>query len=130
MFAEFDEKRKKRKEKENLMATVSQNLQKKATLVVSNLKESVTEEDLSELFGDIGNLRKVNMKGKGVAEIVFVKREDAEEAVEMYDQRLLVGRAMKCTLQKSTIEKSQTSQVGKSVIGNKKSIVYPTKLKA
>ena len=55
------------------MATVSQNLQKKATLVVSNLKESVTEEDLSELFGDIGNLRKVNMKGKGVAEIVFVK---------------------------------------------------------
>ena len=68
-------------------------------LVVSNLEESVTEEDLSELFGDIGNVRKVNMKGRGVAEIVFVKREAAEKAVEMYDKRLLDGRAMKCTIE-------------------------------
>ena len=68
-------------------------------MVVSNLKESVTKEDLSELFGEIGDVRKVNMKGRGVAEIVFVKREAAEEAVEMYDQRLLDGRAMKCTIE-------------------------------
>ena len=68
-------------------------------LVVSNLEESVTDEDLSELFGDIGNVRKVSMKGRGVAEIVFVKREAAEKAVEMYDKRLLDGRAMKCTIE-------------------------------
>ena len=80
------------------MAAVSQNLQKRATLVVSNLEESVTDEDLSELFGDIGNVHKVSMKDRGVAEIVFVKREDAEIAVEMYDERLFYGRAMKCTL--------------------------------
>ena len=68
-------------------------------LVVSNLEESVTDEDLSELFGDIGNVRKVSMKGRGVAEIVFVKREAAEKAVEMYDKRLLDGRPMKCTIE-------------------------------
>ena len=68
-------------------------------MVVSNLEESVTQEDLSELFfGDIGNVRKVNMKSRGVAEIVFAKREDAEKAVEMYDQEFLDGRAMKCTI--------------------------------
>ena len=53
-------------------------------LVVSNLEESVTDEDLTELFGDIGNVRKVSMNGRGIAEIVFVKREAAEKAVEMY----------------------------------------------
>ena len=70
-------------------------------LVVSNLEESVTEEDISELFvlANIGNVQKVNMKGRGVAEIVFVKREAAEKAVEMYDKRLLDGRAMKCTIE-------------------------------
>ena len=76
-------------------------------LVVSNLEESVTDEDLSELFGDIGNVRKVSMKGRGVAEIVFVKREAAEKAVEMYDKRLLDGRAMKCTIE--GVSRSQKS---------------------
>ena len=68
-------------------------------LVVSNLEESVTDEDLTELFGDIGNVCKVSMKGKGIAEIVFAKREAAEKAVEMYDKRLLDGRPMKCTIE-------------------------------
>ena len=57
------------------------------TLVVSNLEETVTKKDLSDLFGDIGKVRKVNMKVRGVAEIVFVKREDAEKAVEKYDHK-------------------------------------------
>ena len=76
-------------------------------LVVSNLEESVTDEDLSELFGDIGNVRKVSMKGKGIAEIVFVKREAAEKAVEMYDNRLLDERPMKCTIE--GVSRSQKS---------------------
>ena len=67
-------------------------------MVVSNLKDSVTEEDLGELFGELGNVKKVNMKRRGVAEIVFVKRKAAEKAVEMYNKVLLDGRAMKCTI--------------------------------
>ena len=39
--------------------------------------------------------------GKGVAEIVFVKRADAQKAVEMYDHRLLDGRAMNCSMASS-----------------------------
>ena len=70
-------------------------------VVVSNLEESVTNEDLSELFGNIGNVRKVSMKGKGLAEIVFVKKEDAEKAVVKYDHRILDGRAMNCSMASS-----------------------------
>ena len=87
-------------------------------MVVSNLKESVTEEDVSELFGEIGDLRKVNMKGRGVAEIVFVKREAAEKAVEMYDKRLLDGRAMKCTISGGGERKSGCFKCGEE--GHKK----------
>ena len=68
-------------------------------LVVSNLEESVTVGDISQLFGEVGTVQKVSMKGKGIAEIVFVKREDAQKAVETYDKRLLDGRAMKCTIE-------------------------------
>ena len=67
--------------------------------VIANLEESVTIEDLSELVSDIGDVRKVSMKGKGVAEIIFVKMEAAQKAVEMYDKRLLDGRPMKCTIE-------------------------------
>ena len=94
-----EEERKKKKDEENLAkAKINQNPQKSTILDVSNLEESVTIKDLSELFCDIGNVRKVNMKGSGAAEIVFVKSEDAEKAVKMYDKRLLNGRAIKCTL--------------------------------
>ena len=71
---------------------------KNPVVVVSNLAESVTDEDLSELFDDIGKVRKVTMKGSGGAEIVFVNKEDAKKAVETYDKRLLDGRTIKCTL--------------------------------
>ena len=67
--------------------------------VITNLEESVTVEDLSELVSDIGDVRKVSMIGKGVGEIIFVKIEDAKKAVELYDKRLLDGRPMKCTIE-------------------------------
>ena len=42
--------------------------------VVSNLQTSVSQEDLSELFGDVGPLRRVKMLGPGSAEIVFLNK--------------------------------------------------------
>ena len=42
--------------------------------VVSNLQASVSQEDLSELFGDVGPLRRVKMLGPGSAEIVFLNK--------------------------------------------------------
>ena len=42
--------------------------------VVSNLQTSVSQEDLSELFVDVGPLRRVKMLGPGSAEIVFLNK--------------------------------------------------------
>jgi len=64
-------------------------------VVVSNLEESVTQEDINELFSDVGNVRNVRMAGKGVAEVVFARREHAEKAIDVYDKRQLDGRVMK-----------------------------------
>ena len=64
-------------------------------VVVSNLEESVTQEDITELFSAVGTIRSVRMVGKGVAEVVFPHRDVAETAIDVYDKRLLDGSRMK-----------------------------------
>lgn len=65
-------------------------------VVVSNLQDSVTQEDIVELFGDIGALKRARLVETGVAEVVFVKMSDAAKAVEIYHNRQLDGKPMKC----------------------------------
>jgi len=68
-------------------------------VVVSNLQSSVSQEDLSELFGDVGTLRRVKMlPTPGSAEIVFMNKEDADRAIEVYHNRQLDGQPMKCQM--------------------------------
>ena len=67
-------------------------------IVVKNLQDSVTQEDITELFSDVGPLKRAKMATAGVAEVVFVKMEDAKKAVEIYHDRLLDGKAMKCSI--------------------------------
>ena len=69
-----------------------------AKIQVSNLEDSVSQEDISELFGDIGALKRAKLVEPGVAEVVFIKKEDAQKAVEIYHNRQLDGKAMKCKL--------------------------------
>ncbi len=67
-----------------------------AKIVVANLQSSVTQEDITELFGDVGALKRAKIVEPGVAEIVFVNRSDALRAVEIYHNRQLDGKAMRC----------------------------------
>jgi RNA recognition motif-containing protein len=67
-------------------------------IVLSNLQTSVTYDDIVELFGDVGALRRVRVNTPGQAEVTFVNHEDAEKAVEIYHNRQLDGKPMKCTL--------------------------------
>ncbi len=64
-------------------------------MIVSNLHHTVTEEDVMELFGDLGPLKRARMKENGDAEIVFVNKIDATRAVDAYHNRQLDGRPMK-----------------------------------
>jgi len=69
-----------------------------AKIQVANLNDSVSQEDISELFGDVGSLKRAKLVAQGVAEVVFFNMADAVKAVEIYHNRQLDGKPMKCVV--------------------------------
>jgi hypothetical protein len=67
-------------------------------LFISNLHPRVTEDDVLELFSDIGPIKRARFLEKGLAEVVYVKLEHAKEAIYKYDKNELDGRPMKIEL--------------------------------
>lgn len=65
---------------------------------VNNLHPRVTEEDIVELFCVCGALKRARLVKVGVAEVVFVRKEDAVSAYRKYNNRCLDGQPMKCNL--------------------------------
>lgn len=82
----------------DLRRQMSDNYPTGTKVVVSNLHETVTTDDLQELFGDIGKLQIVKMSTPGTADITFLHKEHAEKAIEVYHNRQLDGQPMKCHL--------------------------------
>ncbi|XP_012281191.1 polymerase delta-interacting protein 3 [Orussus abietinus] len=67
-------------------------------IVVSNLQANVTQEDIKELFEDVGELLVSRLVRPGTAEVIYKTLKDATKAVETYHNRLLDGHPMKCLL--------------------------------
>ncbi|XP_048848010.1 polymerase delta-interacting protein 3 isoform X2 [Brienomyrus brachyistius] len=67
-------------------------------MTVNNLHPRVTEEDIVELFCVCGALKRTRLLQTGVAEVVFVRKEDAIAAYRKYNNRCLDGQPMKCNL--------------------------------
>ncbi|XP_034395778.1 polymerase delta-interacting protein 3 [Cyclopterus lumpus] len=67
-------------------------------ITVNNLHPRVTEEDIVELFCVCGALKRARLVKVGVAEVVFVRKEDAVSAYTKYNNRCLDGQPMKCNL--------------------------------
>ena len=67
-------------------------------ITVSNLHPLVTQQDVEELFGVVGDLRSCKMLGRGTAEVVYVRKEDAMFALSRYHNRKLDGQPMQCKL--------------------------------
>ncbi|XP_066157377.1 polymerase delta-interacting protein 3-like isoform X2 [Euwallacea fornicatus] len=67
-------------------------------IVVSNLQSTVTEDDIKELFEDIGQLLSAKLVRSGVAEVIYKNLKDAQKAVDTYHNRQLDGQPMKCLL--------------------------------
>ena len=74
-------------------------------LRAGNLDFGVTSDDLTELFGNFGDLKKVEVIAKpdgssrGFAFITFKRKADAETALSTYNGAVLDGKAMKITMQ-------------------------------
>jgi RNA recognition motif-containing protein len=66
-------------------------------VLVSNLHPNVTEDDILELFSAIGPIKRAKLN-KGTANVVFVKLEDARNAISSYNSKLLDGRELKIEL--------------------------------
>ncbi|CAF0981542.1 unnamed protein product [Brachionus calyciflorus] len=67
-------------------------------LYISNLHPRVTEDDILELFGDIGPIKRARFLERGLAEVIYLKLEDAKEAIRKYDRNELDGRPMRIEL--------------------------------
>ena len=59
---------------------------KDVKVVVSNLDERMSEDDLTELFGRIGTVTKVKLCDQNIAEIIFDKKEDAQKAINVFNK--------------------------------------------
>ncbi|KAK3039313.1 hypothetical protein RJ639_028713 [Escallonia herrerae] len=70
-------------------------------LYVSNLDIGVTNEDIRELFSEIGELKRFavhydkNGRPSGSAEVLFARRSDAFQALKRYNNVQLDGKPMK-----------------------------------
>ncbi|CAH2079657.1 unnamed protein product [Thlaspi arvense] len=70
-------------------------------LHITNLDHGVTNEDIRELFSEIGELKRYaihfdkNGRPSGTAEVVYPRRSDAFQALKKYNNVLLDGRPMR-----------------------------------
>ncbi|KAI3824334.1 hypothetical protein L1987_05792 [Smallanthus sonchifolius] len=86
---------------ESLKAAGVTGLDNGAKLYVSNLDIGVTNEDIRELFSEIGELKRYAIhydksgRPNGTAEVMFARRSDAFHALKRYNNVQLDGKPMK-----------------------------------
>ncbi|XP_003385470.2 PREDICTED: polymerase delta-interacting protein 3-like [Amphimedon queenslandica] len=87
------------------------------TLVISNLNDTVSRNDVSELCSAVGPVETVNMIAPGVAEVTYRYKDDALEAFKKYNQRNLDGMPMVCRLQSGAGSGRPRSSINMSIGG-------------
>ncbi|XP_012524484.2 uncharacterized protein LOC105829943 [Monomorium pharaonis] len=91
-------------------------------IVVSNLQANVTQEDIKELFEDVGELLVSRLVRPGTAEVIYKTLKDATKAVETYHNRQLDGHPMKCLLVNPRPKNNPTGPAVRSITESRRSI--------
>ncbi|CAF3822612.1 unnamed protein product [Rotaria sordida] len=102
--------------------STTQSISIPGTILVTNLQPSVTEEDVIELFSEIGRINEITTLSQGCVQIIYTKREHAEQAVTKYHNRLLDGQFMYVSLQQSSSYPKITNNIQQSAKENGTSI--------
>ncbi|KAG8662523.1 THO complex subunit 4D isoform X2 [Manihot esculenta] len=104
-----------------------------AKLYVSNLDYGVSNEDIRELFSEIGGLKRYavhydkNGRPSGSAEVVYTRRSDAFAAFKKYNNVLLDGKPMKIEIMGTSAEMPFSARVNVTGInGRRKRTVVMT----
>lgn len=70
-------------------------------LYISNLDYDVSNEDIKQLFSEVGDIKRYSIhydksgRSKGTADVVFTRREDALAAMQSYNNVRLDGKPMR-----------------------------------
>ncbi|CAM4745321.1 unnamed protein product [Rotaria magnacalcarata] len=98
------------------------------TILVTNLQASVTEDDVFDLFSQVGRIDEIKTLSRGCVQIVYLKPEQAEEAVANYHNRLLDGQFIYVCLQQpssvstKSLKNSTSSRSSKSTVPKERSL--------
>ncbi|XP_050212727.1 THO complex subunit 4A [Mercurialis annua] len=93
-------------------------------LYISNLEYGVSNEDIKELFSEVGDLKRYSIhydrsgRSKGTAEIVFSRRTDALAAVKRYNNVQLDGKPMKIEIVGTNIPTPPSMPAANGSFGN------------
>ncbi|XVF20099.1 hypothetical protein REPUB_Repub11eG0168900 [Reevesia pubescens] len=92
-------------------------------LYISNLDFAVSNDDIKELFSEVGDLKRFSIhydrsgRSKGTAEIVFSRRMDAVAAVKRYNNVQLDGKPMKIEIVGTNIATTSAPSAGNGSFG-------------
>ncbi|XP_047317254.1 THO complex subunit 4B-like [Impatiens glandulifera] len=93
-------------------------------LYISNLDYGVSNEDIKELFSEVGDIKRYGIhydrsgRSKGTAEVVFSKRQEAVAAVKRYNNVQLDGKPMKTEIVGTNIATPAIAPIASGPLGN------------
>lgn len=82
----------------SMAASSSSGRQSGTSIIVSNLNPSVTQNDILELFGDVGDVVQYQSINSSTAMVTYNHPSDANRAIQTYNNRFLDGLPMQVTL--------------------------------